>query len=97
MQKPNEQLVDFDHFMILVASTCRKYGLKWSDYKDPTECFLAIIGKVPLRALLKVDTILEDSYKGEDSFGVIHRAVRGRLQVLERAQRVVGLEGVRSA
>ncbi|WP_425622493.1 hypothetical protein ACPT9H_18145 [Brevibacillus borstelensis] len=97
MQKPNEQLVDFDHFMILVASTCRKYGLNWSDYKEPTECFLAIIDKAPLKALLKVDAFLEDAYKAEDSFGVIHRAVRDRIQVLERAQRVVGLEGVRSA
>ncbi|MGF9822569.1 hypothetical protein ABE430_20365 [Brevibacillus agri] len=79
MHKQSDQQADFDVYMVRVVKTCQKYGLNWQDYKDPTECFLAIIDKAPLKALKKVDVLLEDAYKAEDSFGVIHRAVRARL------------------
>lgn len=97
MQKPNEQQADFNHFILLVDSTCQKYGLNWRDYKDHTECFLALISRISVKALKQIDGILEDSYLDDDSFGVIHRAVRERIQCLEQVQLDVGMEGARPA
>ncbi|MFE1631252.1 hypothetical protein ACFLFF_31430 [Brevibacillus reuszeri] len=71
---------EFEVFRNRTYSLCTKLGLKWENYSTPEELFQAVANKFPEKALLSVDELMGDDHLRDDLLGVMHRAVRERIQ-----------------
>ncbi|MBH0333651.1 hypothetical protein ABH14_28640 [Brevibacillus brevis] len=89
-------LGDFLYFMALVDDVCGKLGLDRNDFSTPEELFQTIMERLPLKSLVKFDEMCGDDYLRDDFLGIMHRAVRSRIDEIRQAP-LKAIESGRSA
>jgi hypothetical protein len=87
---------DFRLFIGLIDDLCNRYGLNRSDYKHPSELFRAVVARVSIETLLFLDKEMGDDYLQDDLLGLLHRAVRSRIQEFDERGHVVCLGKTRT-
>lgn len=83
MQNANAARDDFRLFIGLIDDLCNRYGLNRRDYKHPSELFRAVVAGVSIETLLFLNKEMGDDYLQDDLLGLLHRAVRSRIQEFE--------------
>ncbi|MCM3145354.1 hypothetical protein [Brevibacillus sp. MER 51] len=85
MHNPSIVLTDFNTFIALMDKVCEELGLKRLDYSTPEELFQAVLGRYSVKYLSNLDEMMGEDYLRDDLLGIMHRAVRARIEESRRS------------
>ncbi|WP_409176641.1 hypothetical protein [Brevibacillus fortis] len=85
MHNPGNVLTEFNSFITLMDKVCEELGLKRLDYSTPEELFQAVLGRYSVKYLSNLDEMMGEDYLRDDLLGIMHRAVRARIEESRRS------------
>ncbi|MED1784264.1 hypothetical protein P4V43_20795 [Brevibacillus fortis] len=86
MHNPSNALSEFNMLLVgLIDKVCEELGLKRLDYSTPEDLFRAIFDRCSAKYLSNLDDMMGDDYLRDDLLGIMHRAVRVRIEESRRS------------
>ncbi|MGF9907921.1 hypothetical protein [Brevibacillus porteri] len=85
MHNPSNVPTEFNAFIALMDKVCEELGLKRLDYSTPEELFQAVLGRYSVKYLSNLDEMMGEDYLRDDLLGIMHRAVRSRIEESRRS------------